>query len=342
MNFQDNLLKWYEINKRLLPWRETHEPYKIWVSEIMLQQTQVKTVIDYYNRFIHAFPDVKALAKATEDEVYRLWQGLGYYSRADKMMLCAKEIVRNHQGQFPKEHKEMLELPGIGPYTAGAVLSIAFNMPFHAVDGNVMRVISRQFNMHDDISLPRSRKVFEEKVQSILPEDARHFNQALMELGAIICTPKNPKCETCPVLSSCIGNKEGNAALLPVKTKKPKKTHHIMAMAYVKYDNQIMIVKRPSQGILANLWGFPMVEVESESKAIEALSEELKNIYGMDVHYIKKKNEAKHIFTHRIWEMHLFEFQGENKAMIDFPNIQWLLENQIKDFHFPTAFKKLV
>ncbi|MCG8481840.1 MAG: A/G-specific adenine glycosylase [Clostridia bacterium] len=342
LNFQDNLLKWYEINKRLLPWRETQDPYKIWVSEIMLQQTQVKTVIDYYNRFIKVFPNVEALSKATEDEMHRLWQGLGYYSRADKMMLCAKEVVKNHEGQFPKDHKDMLSLPGIGPYTAGAVLSIAYNMPFPAVDGNVMRVISRQFNIQEDISIPRTRKVFEEKVQSILPKDVRHFNQALMELGALICTPKNPKCEICPVVNSCVGYKAKNVELLPIKTKKTKKTNHIMAVAYVKCEDQIMITKRPNQGILANLWGFPIIEVHSKDEALKEMVNELQEIYGLEVEYIAEKNQAKHIFTHRIWEMQFFEFKGKNKVMIDFPNVKWLPEDEIKDFHFPTAFKKLV
>lgn len=342
LNFQNNLLKWYEENKRLLPWRETHDPYKIWVSEIMLQQTQVKTVIDYYNRFIKVFPNVETLSKATEDDMHRLWQGLGYYSRADKMMLCAKEIVEKHSGRFPKSYKVMLSLPGIGPYTAGAVLSIAYNMMFPAVDGNVMRVISRQFNIHEDISIPKTRKVFEEKVQSILPTDVRHFNQALMELGALICTPKNPKCNECPAMDSCIGYKENHVDMLPIKTKKTKKTSHQMAVAYVRYNSLVMITKRPNQGILANLWGLPILEISSKDNAVKELMHMLQEVYGLDIEYMNKKNESKHIFTHRIWQMQLFEFKGKNKAEIDYPNVKWISEDEIKNFHFPTAFKKLV
>lgn len=342
MNFQTNLLKWYETNKRHLPWRKTHEPYKIWVSEIMLQQTQVKTVIDYYNRFIFKFPNIKALSKATEDQVYQIWQGLGYYSRADKMMLCAKQIVKKYNGQFPKDYKTMLSLPGIGPYTAGAILSIAYNIPVPAVDGNVMRVISRQFNIQEDISKAKTRKIFEQKVQSVLPEDARQFNQALMELGALICIPKNPKCSECPVRKSCKAYREKIVEALPIKTKRIKKTRHLMAAAYIKHMGDIMIEKRSSKGLLANLWGFPIVEVKSIDKSIKYITNYLQETYGLEVEYVTKKNNAQHIFTHKIWEINLLEFQIKNKVEIDYPEIKWIPEIEIKDFHFPTAFKKLL
>ena len=196
---QTKLLDWYHINHRKLPWRDQFDPYKIWLSEIMLQQTQVTTVIDYFNRFVKTYPTVQDLALADEDSVLKLWEGLGYYSRARRLIPCAKMVVELFDGEFPKDYKKIIKLPGVGSYTAGAVLSIAYNIKLPAVDGNVMRVYSRLFNMDADISDAKSKKIFEEKVFDTLPEDRRHYNQALMELGATICTPKSPKCMACPI-----------------------------------------------------------------------------------------------------------------------------------------------
>lgn len=341
MKFQEQILEWYKNNHRKLPWRETKDPYKIWISEIMLQQTQVNTVIDYYNRFIQVFPNVYALAQAKEDDILKLWEGLGYYTRARKMMLCAREIVEKHEGVFPEDYEKVLKLPGIGPYTAGAVLSIAYNKPLPAVDGNVMRVLSRQFNIQEDTSKPQTRKIFEEKVKKLLPKDCCHFNQSLMELGATICIPKNPKCHSCPVDLFCIAKKHNLQTLLPVKTKKSKKRMQKMALAYVKYENQVLLVKRDAQGLLGGLWGFPIVEI-GEKAGYESVEQELMMKFGISVEFVKLKSRAKHIFTHLVWEMILVEYKAFQKVTIDFPTITWIEEDSIDQYPLPTAFKKLL
>ncbi len=221
---QENILAWYEINHRLLPWRETRNPpYNIWLSEIMCQQTQVATVIPYYQRFLEVYPTIFDLAKAKEDDVYKLWEGLGYYSRANRLMQCSKVIVNQYQGIFPRSKKEMLNLPGIGPYTAGAILSIAYDIKEPAIDGNVMRVYSRLYEIHDEVGKPGASKAFDHYVRKDLPKNVSHFNQGLMELGATICTPTNPKCFSCPVIDLCKANKNNTTDILPVKTKKTKK-----------------------------------------------------------------------------------------------------------------------
>ncbi len=342
MDYQSRLLNWYDQNHRKLPWRETNDPYKIWISEIMLQQTQVNTVIDYYNRFIKAYPDVYSLSRAEEDDVFKLWEGLGYYSRAKNMMLCAREIVDKHHGEFPGKYQDALALSGVGPYTVGAVLSIAYNMSFPAVDGNVMRVISRQFNIGEDISQPGTRKTFEEKVKTLLPEDRRSFNQALMELGAVICLPQNPKCEICPVHDLCLANELHIQQSLPVKTKKTKKIKQTMALAYVKHQDTILLVRRPKEGLMGNLWGFPIIESEKETQGYLDIQWELKENYGIQVQYIQEKSKAKHIFTHRIWEMTLYEFTTSEKKTIEFPEVVWVKEEQINQYAVPTAFRKLL
>lgn len=342
MTFQQLLLDWYIANHRKLPWRETSDPYFIWISEVMLQQTQVDTVINYYNRFILAFPNVYTLAKAHEDQVLKLWEGLGYYSRAKKIMACAKVLVEKYEGQFPQSYDEMLKLPGIGPYTAGAVLSIAFNLPVPAVDGNVMRVFSRYFNITADISHPKSRKIFEERATLLLPDNRSFFNQALMELGATICTPKKASCDFCPIALECQARQLGSVYLLPVKTKKIKKVTKQVAIAYVRFENKVFITKRSLDGLLGGgLWGFPILEGEIGPSA-EHLSWELENNWGLKTILIKKGITTRHIFTHILWEIQVYEFQAMEDRLIEYPQVLWVAEERLQDYPFPTAFKKLI
>lgn len=342
MTFAQQLLDWYINNHRKLPWRETSDPYLIWISEVMLQQTQVDTVINYYNKFIHIFPNVSALALAEEDQVLKLWEGLGYYSRAKKLMACAKVLVEQYGGVFPQDYEEIQKLPGIGPYTAGAVLSIAFNLAVPAVDGNVMRVFSRYFNIVADISDPKSKKIFEEKVISLLPENRSFFNQGLMELGATICTPKKTKCESCPIAQDCKALKLGKINELPVKTKKVKKVTKQVAIAYVRFEDKVFITKRSADGLLGGgLWGFPLLEGE-EAPSPEALSWELENNWGLHITLVKKGITTKHIFTHILWEIQVYEFEAMVEKVIDYPQVCWVSEERLNDYPFPTAFKKLI
>lgn len=219
-HFSVNLLDWYMINRRDLPWRRHNNPYFTWVSEIMLQQTRVDTVIPYFNRFIGNFPTVQALAEAPEEDVLKNWEGLGYYSRARNLQAAARQVMELHGGEMPQDKPAVFALKGVGPYTAGAILSIAFNQPQPAVDGNVMRVLSRYFLIDEDIMKGSTRVLMEELAGELIPEGrARDFNQALMELGALVCTPKAPHCLTCPVMEQCSGRIAGRELTLPVKTK---------------------------------------------------------------------------------------------------------------------------
>lgn len=369
MNISESLLEWYYVNHRKLPWRETDHPYAIWVSEVMLQQTQVDTVIDYYNRFLQSYPTIKDLANADEDSVYKLWEGLGYYSRARNLMRCAKIITEQYNGQFPSYYDEIIKLPGIGPYTAGAILSIAYNLPYPAVDGNVMRVIARIFKIEEDIALPATRKIFEKKVIELLPEDRRHFNQALMELGAIICTPKNPRCSICPVKIFCKANKYNIWSELPVKRKKIKKSVKQIAAAYVLNKEKFLITKRNEKGLLNGLWGLPYVEYNDKDNPVSLLAQLIYKEYGFIVEYKKIKAKNSHVFTHIKWNTTLFQFElfddsqynmkeGHEDYQIEndqarkevnfkgeispLPLYEWVSLNEFEKYPFPTAFKKLL
>lgn len=316
MDFAEALCSWFLVNKREMPWRNTRDPYRIWVSEVMLQQTQVDTVIPYYNRFMERFPDIESLAAAPQEEVYRFWQGLGYYRRASNLHNGAKRIHADYDGVFPAEPEKASKIPGIGPYTLGAVLSISHNLPLPAVDGNVMRVISRQFKIEEDITLAGTRKTFESLVLKLMTQEPRIFNQALMELGALICTPKNPKCLTCPVAAFCMAREEEVTGLYPVKSKKApveKEKYRILA-AVIKDEMQgarLWLEKREEKGLLADLWGFPMVT----EKMWKAVYEKLFLKPGVKWKALKQVN---HVFSHRKWEMVpvVMEFIPEHEELL--------------------------
>ena len=340
-NYSLKLLEWYYENHRSLPWRETKDPYKIWISEIMLQQTQVDTVIAYYNRFIETFDTVEKLAMAGEEQVLKLWEGLGYYSRAKNLMKCAKVIVDDYQGVFPKEYDELIKLPGIGPYTAGAVMSIAFNIRQPAVDGNVMRVISRHYNITDDISLGKSKLVFEKQVKKLIPEDASSFNQALMELGALICLPKNPKCPMCPVRQTCQAFINGTQIHLPVKSKKIKQKKEKIAFAYFELEGKIIMLKGAVNGLLPGLWTLPLIEVEQWKDTEKNLGKLLNQEYGVKLSSIRLLSEAKHMFTHKIWEMKLFEVSGSIERVMETENY-WIELDAVESLAKSKAIQKLL
>lgn len=338
--FQDDLLNWYHTHHRKLPWRESHDPYKIWLSEVMLQQTQVITVIDYFNKFIKRYPTVMDMARADEEDVLKLWEGLGYYSRARRLIPCARMVLENYDGVFPNNLHEMLKLPGVGSYTAGAILSIAYNKKTPAVDGNVMRVFARYFGINDDISAPKTKKVFEEKVMHTLPNDRRHFNQALMELGATVCTPRNVKCEVCPIQTDCHARKNDQINTLPVKSKKIKKRTQKMIVCYVVNEGKLMIEKRPSEGLLASMWGFPCFEHDGAFDVI--IKDYLQMNYDMDVLKTVIIKEDKHVFTHLIWEMKFVEVHVQQQRTLDLPQTRWIESDELNDFALPKAFKRLI
>lgn len=262
--FSRELLVWYRANRRDLPWRRNKDPYRIWVSEIMLQQTRVDTVIPYYNRFMERFPTVQALAEAPEEEVLKCWEGLGYYSRARNLQAGAKEVMRLHGGSIPDDVTAVAALKGVGPYTRGAIMSIAFNRSEPAVDGNVMRVLSRYMCLDDDIAKSSTRVRMELLAQSLIPEGAAgDFNQGLMELGALICTPKSPGCLICPVMAHCAGRLAGREKELPIKTKAKPPRPELRLAALVEgsgeHAGRILVRQRPDSGLLAKMWELPHI-----------------------------------------------------------------------------------
>lgn len=261
--FQEAFLTWYDEEKRWLPWRVSKEPYRIWVSEIMLQQTQVSTVIPYYERFMEWFPTVADLAAAPEEKLLKAWEGLGYYSRVRNMQFAAKQIMNEFGGNFPQTVKELKSLKGIGPYTAGAIASISFNLPEPAVDGNVMRVFSRLFGIKQDIAKSGNLKYFDFVVRHVISHEAPgDMNQAAMDLGSSLCTPTAPQCSICPLRNYCLANKEGNQESYPVKSKKIKaKPVYYIGIAKENNRGEFEFIQRPDTGLLANMWTFPLIEV---------------------------------------------------------------------------------
>ncbi len=307
--FSRELLIWYDRSKRDLPWRRHRDPYFIWVSEIMLQQTRVDTVIPYFHRFIERFPTIRDLAEAPQEDVVKMWEGLGYYSRARNLQAAAQQIVELHDGQMPSEREHVFALKGVGPYTAGAILSIAFNQPEPAVDGNVMRVLSRYFLIEDDIAKPKTRIGMEKIIPGLIPEGrASDFNQALMELGALICTPKSPHCLICPVMEHCRGRIEGMERELPIKTKakkpRPEQRLAILLEGSGENEGRVLVRRRPKTGLLASMWEIPHVAAAGEDLGVDvAQLEELLEDRGLVWSPMTAYMTAEHTFSHIHWTM---------------------------------------
>ncbi|MBE1555861.1 A/G-specific adenine glycosylase [Sporosarcina limicola] len=335
--FRESLLSWYSREKRDLPWRRTSNPYYIWVSEVMLQQTRVDTVIPYYERFIDKFPTMEILADADENDLLKMWEGLGYYSRVRNLQAGVREVVSTYGGEVPTNRKDISTLKGVGPYTAGAVLSIAHGIPEHAVDGNVMRVISRLLVIEDDIALPRTKKIFEEVVMDLIDrEDPSSFNQGLMELGATICTPK-PKCLLCPVRDFCIAFHERKQEELPVKTKKTKmKVIPVASFAIRNDQQQWLLRKRPATGLLANLWEFPMVERMVGRTPQQMVHEQ----FGFELENLVELLSFKHIFSHLTWDMQSFEAQLQEVGTIP-EDFRFFTEKEVEGLPKPVPVLKI-
>jgi A/G-specific adenine glycosylase len=313
--FARELLDWYAANKRDLPWRRDRDPYRIWVSEVMLQQTRVDTVIPYYERFMRRFPTIRDLAEAPEEEVLKLWEGLGYYSRARNLQVGARQVVERHGGVVPDNKAALSALKGIGPYTAGAILSIAFDKPEPAVDGNVMRVLSRYFLLTDDVAKPSARARIERLAASIIPDGrAGDFNQAVMELGALVCTPKSPGCLLCPVRDACAGRAAGMERELPVKTKaKPPRPEARMAALVEgrgRHAGKVLVRRRPDSGLLARMWELPHVLAPEAGAAgagaFDALSRGLAEEAGLLVRPVRLWAEEEHVFSHIRWQVDVY------------------------------------
>ena len=331
------LCLWFEENERSMPWREEPTPYHVWISEIMLQQTRIEAAKSYYERFTKRLPDVGSLASVSEEELLKLWEGLGYYNRARNLQKAAKFLVDKYEGQLPAEYDLLLELPGIGSYTAGAIASIAYGRCAPAVDGNVLRVTMRYLNCQDDISKQSVRREMEHSIMEVIPkEKPGTFNQALMELGEVICIPNGmPLCDRCPIADTCVGKKCGTQLQLPVKPAKKERRIEKRTILIIEKEGQIALHQRPKQGLLAGLWEFPSLDgYYTKAKLQECLSEQ-----GILDVKIEKMKDGKHIFSHMEWHMRGYYVQMEEKTQDMVPNLVWVSREKLeKNYAIPVAF----
>lgn len=329
------LLPWYQENARILPWRQTKEPYAIWISEIMLQQTRVEAVVDYFYRFMALFPTVQSLATAQEDQVLKCWEGLGYYSRARNLHRAARVIVEQYGGMFPREKEQIEQLPGIGPYTAGAIASIAFDERCAAVDGNVLRVCTRLTEDWRNIDDASTKKSIAQLLERIYPADAGDFTQALMEIGALVCVPNGePNCTHCPVERICVAKENQTAMLLPVRNEKKERKHQSITMILMEYQGEIALQRREAKGVLKGLWGFPHVEENLTWKEVETMLIQK----GAEIRSVEALN-GKHIFTHIQWDITCYHVICSQRP----ESYIWANTEQLQNqYTLPQAFKKFL
>lgn len=339
--FEDSIITWFHREKRDLPWRRTKDPYKIWVSEIMLQQTRVDTVIPYYKNFLEKFPTVEALAEADTNDVLKAWEGLGYYSRARNLQHAARDVVKLYSGVIPANKALLGKLKGIGPYTLGAILSIAFEQPEPAIDGNVMRVLSRVLHIEDDIAVQRNRKIFEAAASEIITtKDPSAFTQGLMELGAMVCTPTKPACLLCPVQEYCRAFHLGIEESLPIKSKaKKKKTLHYIVLLIEDDQGNFLIEKREDKGLLAGLWQFPMIQQKKINQA--QIVTDIKEKFDVSVTLQEKQGTLKHTFTHLIWNLKIYKASCVSKDLTNEQH-RFVDPSYLKNYTFPVSHQNIM
>ena len=329
------LVGWFQLNRRSLPFREDPTPYHVWVSEIMLQQTRMNAVLPYYERFMAALPDIPALAAVPIDELRRIWQGLGYYSRAINLQKAAQIVCRDYGGELPADYDLLRTLPGIGPYTAGAIASISFGIPVPAVDGNVLRVFARLYDDNGDISEPDTKARFTARVTETLPpSDAGNFNQALMELGALVCTPKSPDCSHCPLADLCLGHAAGHAAVLPCKAPKKARSIQCVTVALVRSARGYLLEKRSESGLLAGLWQ-PFAVCADRHLSPEEIAARLAAI-GIETTYTVPLPDARHLFTHVEWHLRGYAFDANDVKPLP-ENLVWA--SDCTPFAIPSAYR---
>ncbi|MBE5804465.1 MAG: A/G-specific adenine glycosylase [Clostridiales bacterium] len=336
MPFADLLLRWYDEHARALPWRGIHNPYHTWVSETMLQQTRVETVLSYYQRFIDRFPTVEALAAAPEDEVLKLWEGLGYYRRARNLHKGAQQVVREFGGVIPADVKELMKISGIGEYTAGAIASIAFDQAVPAVDGNVIRVVSRVRGIRENVGVPSvKRRIAQEAGLLVSRDRPGDFNQAMMDLGATVCVPGTPSCERCPVAELCDACRAGDPEDIPELPRKnpPRAIDYDLCLIF---NGDRVLMRQRTETMLQGLWVFPMVEEHHTLKQLPPL---VKRRLGLRVTDVQPAGEAKHIFTHQVWQMRLHTMQTAAEAPAGW---RFVTLEEMDGLTIPTAVKKAV
>ena len=330
------LLSWYQENKRMLPWRIDQNPYHVWISEIMLQQTRIEAVKKYYERFMTRIPDIKTLASIDEDELLKLWEGLGYYSRARNLKKAAQLIMEKYDGIFPNTYNEIITLPGIGEYTASAIASICFEEKTSCVDGNVMRVISRICHDKRNIDDAKTKKEFKQELEQIMPKQSGDFNEGLMELGETICIPNGiPLCEKCPFQESCLSNQNQDYMNYPIRKDKKDKKELEYTIYILKYKNDYAIQQRKEKGILQNLWQFPNIEGKLTKKSLA----DFLTGQGFQVDSIQKQKTYTHIFTHQKWNMISYVVELSKKPETKSEYIWETLGTIQKNYAIPSAFQ---
>ena len=335
-SFTRSVVDWYDAGHRKLPWRETRDPYRIWISEIMLQQTRAETVVSYYERFLARYPTVQALALSDEQELLKCWEGLGYYSRARSLRLAALEIVKANGGELPADVQKLRALPGIGDYTAGAIASIAFGIPAAAVDGNVERVLCRYDAVQEEVGTPAVRRRIAARAQELVPADRPGaFANAMMELGATVCTSRNPACLMCPVRDGCRGLAQGLAAELPRKARKKPQRVERRAVLLVLAEGRVLVVQRREK-LLGGLYVFPDVLLGDGPADPSALCAQM-DALGLETAYDGALGSARHVFTHIIWEMEIFALAARRCGPVD--GGRWVTAQELSGLPLPTAVK---
>jgi A/G-specific adenine glycosylase len=344
--FQQKLLRWFELRRRDVPWRRTREPYRIWLSEVMLQQTQTVKVVPYFEKFLGRFPTIGVLAEAPLSRVLKIWEGLGYYARARNLHQAARHLVHHNNGKLPRSYDELIEIPGIGPYTAAAIASIAFNLPHAVVDGNVERVVSRLFCLQISPKQKDGRKAVGAIAQNLLPAGkARWWNQAVMELGALICTPRRPRCGECPISSHCRANRELNdPSVLPVRLPRRPLPHHDIVVGLVWKKDRVLIDRRKMEGMLGGLWEFPGGKIQEGETHAAALERELREELAIETEIGDYFMKVDHSYTHfriTLFAYHCRHLTGEPQA-IACEAWRWVRLQDLRRYAFPTANRRII
>ncbi|HMB92443.1 MAG TPA: A/G-specific adenine glycosylase [Rhodothermales bacterium] len=344
--FRNNLIDWFEAVKRDMPWRQTNDPYRIWISEIMLQQTRVDQAEPYYERFTEAFPTVEALAKADLDEVLKQWEGLGYYSRARNLHRAAQMVVDDFDARVPDTYDAIRALPGVGPYTAAAVLSLAYERPHAVLDGNVARVLTRVFAIRDEVNKTRTKRHLQQLADDLLaPEQPGAFNEAIMELGATVCMPANPTCPRCAVNDVCEAYALGTPEAFPVKKKKAPVPHYDIAVGLIfDGEGRILIQRRPEDKMLGGLWEFPGGKQEEGETIAETCQREVREELGIDIEIGDLFQRISHAFTHFKITLHAFRCRilAGTPAAREGQPIRWVTVPELADYAFPRANRRLI
>jgi A/G-specific adenine glycosylase len=340
----DELVNWFEKEHRPMPWRDEPTPYRVWVSEIMLQQTQVVTVIPYYDRFVAKFPSIEALAASDSQDVLKVWEGLGYYSRARNLRDAARMVVDRFQGQLPSSISELRQLPGIGPYTAAAIASIAFGQPLPAIDGNGLRTFARFFGIDENIRKPKTAQIIGDRLAPLIRRtNPSHFNQAVMEVGALICRPRNPSCGKCLLAAQCVAFRTGRTEELPVTTPRPSVPHYRVAVGVIWKNQHILIALRHERQMLGGLWEFPGGKVRRGETPRSAVVREVEEETGLKVCVGKPYATVKHAYSH--FRVTLTAFQcawvsgrPQPHAAVE---LRWIKPRALGDYPFPKANRRI-